>query len=566
MQATLDELGTPLSATTFVVVDLETTGSRPDRGAGITEIGAVKVCGGEVLAEFETLVDPGEPVPPFITLLTGISQAMVDSAPPVAAVLPDFLSFVGPDPTIVLVAHNAPFDIGFLKSACAAHDVDWPGYPVLDTLPLARRLVSRNEITNHKLATLAGFFGAADQPTHRALADARATAGVLHGLFERLGPYGVQTWEELRSFRSAPTPAQRGKRHLAEGLPQKPGVYVFEDAAGAALYVGKSTNLRKRVQSYFTASETRSRVREMVGLAERVTPIVCGTALEAEVRELRLITERSPTYNRRSRNAERLPWVELTRETFPRLSVVRRTDGDAHAYLGPFSSVREAELAREAVHQTFRIRQCTQRIKASRPVRACALAGMGRCGAPCEGAEDVEEYSAHTAAAAHAMSADVSPVVEALTAHIADLAGQLRYEEAAVHRDRLAAFVKGATRAQRLQAIATVAHLVAARPDGPDWELCVVRHGRLAGTARMPPGSDPHSFLKALVDTAETVAPGRGPAPRASAAETECVLRWLEGPLVRLLELEHDWASPLNGAQKYLGLTDWDRAAPFTQR
>ncbi|NYE48736.1 DNA polymerase-3 subunit epsilon [Spinactinospora alkalitolerans] len=556
VQGTLDDLGTPLSLTTFVIVDLETTGAKGD-GAGITEIGAVKVRGGEVLGEFATLVNPGAPIPPFITLLTGITQAMVAPAPPIEAVLPSFLEFAGLGGDTVLVAHNAPFDVGFLKAACAEHGHAWPGPPVVDTVPLARRLVTKEEVPNHKLGTLAGFFGVPDRPTHRALDDARATVGVLNGLLERLGSFGVQTLEELRGFRNAPTPAQRRKRHLADDLPDAPGVYVFEDAKGDALYVGKSGSLRKRVRSYFTASETRGRVREMLALAERVTPIVCGSALEAEVRELRLIAERKPPYNRRSRNPERAVWLKLTREAYPRLSVVREVRDDGAPYLGPFRSSREAEMAREALHQTFPLRQCTHRLgPGRRAVSACVLAQMGRCGAPCEGRESPADYDAHVSAAAEAMTTDASSVVRALTDHIFDLSAQLRYEEAALHRDRLAAFVRAAGRAQRLSALSRCAHLVAARRAGADWEMCVVRHGRLAAAGIMTPASDPHAYLRALVDSAETVEPGPGPTPRATAGEMECVLRWLDVPGTRLVELDGTWTCPANGAEKYRKLQE----------
>ncbi|MFD0803411.1 DEDD exonuclease domain-containing protein, partial [Streptomonospora algeriensis] len=391
VQGTLDDLGTPLSECTFVIVDLETTGTRAD-AAGITEIGAVKVCGGAVVGEFSTLVNPGVAIPPFITLLTGITQAMVAPAPTIDAVLPGFLEFAGLERGATLVAHNAPFDVGFLKAACAAHGYHWPAPQIVDTVALSRRLVNREEVPNHKLGTLAGFFGVPDQPTHRALDDARATVGVLHGLLERLGAFGVDTAEELRRFRSAPTAAQRSKRRVAEDVPEAPGVYVFTDAKGGALYVGKSTNLRRRVRSYFTGSEKRGRIREMAALVEGVTPIVCETGLEADVRELRLIAERKPPYNRRSRNPERAPWLKLTREVFPRLSIVRTVRDDGAPYLGPFRSAREAELAREALHQAFPLRQCTRRIAPEKPTAACVLAELGRCGAPCAGRETAEEY------------------------------------------------------------------------------------------------------------------------------------------------------------------------------
>ncbi|WP_067971264.1 DEDD exonuclease domain-containing protein [Nocardiopsis trehalosi] len=561
VQGTLDDLGTPLSQATFVVVDLETTGARA-AGAGITEIGAVKVRGGEVVGEFATLVNPGVPIPPSITLLTGITHAMVAPAPPIEAVLPAFLEFAGLDTGTVLVAHNAPFDVGFLRAACAEHGHAWPvGAPVVDTVPLARRLVTRDEVPNHKLHTLAVFFGVPDRPTHRALDDARATVGVLHGLFERLGAFGVDTVEELRSFRSAPTSAQRGKRHLAEGVPDAPGVYVFTDAKGDTLYVGKSRSLRRRVRSYFTAAETRGRIREMIALVEGVTPIVCATELEAEVRELRMIAGRKPPYNRRSRNPERVSWLKLTAEAFPRLSVVRAVRDDGAPYVGPFRSARDAELARDALHHAFPLRQCTHRFGPGRPVSACVLFELGRCGAPCEGRESPDDYGRHAAAARDAMTGDATAVVAAVTGHITELSAQLRFEEAATHRDRLAAFLTGAARAQRLTALAATGRLVAARRAGADWEVHVVRHGRLANSGVMTPASDPAAFVAALVATAETVEPGAGPAPRAAAQETECVLRWLDSPGVRLIEVGAPWTCPVNGAEKYRELTDWDRAA-----
>ena len=265
-QLTFDDLGPPLHEVTFVVVDLETDGGAPV-DAGITEIGAVKVCGGEVVGEFQTLVRIGRPLPPFIRALTGITDEMLFDAPPLSAALPAFLEFAR---GAVIVAHNAPYDVGFLRSACELHHLSWPDPPVLDTARLARHVLTRDEVPNAKLGSLARHFRSRVVPNHRALADARATVDVLHGLMERVGNLGVHSLTELQGYSSRVPEVRRRKRGLADGLPDGPGVYVFEDGQGAALYVGTSRSIRRRVRTYFTAAESRRRMNEMVGLAERV--------------------------------------------------------------------------------------------------------------------------------------------------------------------------------------------------------------------------------------------------------------------------------------------------------
>jgi len=572
VQGTFDELGTPLRETTFVVVDLETTGGSAHT-CDITEFGAVKVRGGEVLGEFQTLVNPAASIPPFIAVLTGITDQMVASAPDLAAVLPAFLEF---SRGAVLVAHNAPFDLGFLKAGCARLGLEWPGQESVDTARLARRVLTRDEAPDCKLATLARLFRADTAPCHRALADARATVDVLHGLLARVGGLGVHSLEELRTFSAQVSPQQRRKRHLADALPRLPGVYLFRDARGRVLYVGKSVDLRRRVRQYFTASETRTRMAEMVACAEQVDPVVCSTPLEAEVRELRLIAEHRPKYNRRSRFPERAVWVKLTVEAFPRLSLVRRVTGDGAAYLGPFGSARAAELAQAAAHEALPLRQCTKRISVRSPGSACVLHDLRRCGAPCLGAqgggEGREDYAVHAEAFRTAALSDPALVVAALTARTSALASAQRYEDAAAQRDRLATFVRAAARLQRLSSLTAVGQLVAARPtDDLGWELAVVRHGRLVAAGTIPPGAGPGPYVEALLATAETVLPGPGPLPAATAEEVECVLRWLEQPGTRLVRLEGTWASPARGAgghRAWLDATAAARAAatPFPDR
>jgi DNA polymerase III epsilon subunit family exonuclease len=199
-QSTFQDLGRQLIDTTFVVIDLETTGGAPHLGAAITEIGAVKVKAGHVIQEFNSFVNPEHPVPSYITELTGINDAMLAGAPTAYEIFPHLMEFLGDHQSTVLVAQNAPFDLSFLKYAASINKFTWPNFPVLDTAIIARKVLTRDEAPNCRLGTLAEFFGTSTTPNHRALDDARATVDVFHGLLERLGSLDIYTLEELLNF------------------------------------------------------------------------------------------------------------------------------------------------------------------------------------------------------------------------------------------------------------------------------------------------------------------------------------------------------------------------------
>jgi DNA polymerase-3 subunit epsilon len=547
-QLSFDEIGRPLRDVTFCVVDLETTGASVKAGCRITEIGAVKVRGGEVLGEFQTLVNPAEPIPAFISVLTGITDSMVASSPRIEQVLPQFLEFAA---GCVMVAHNAPFDMGFLRHACEEQHRPWPPFDVVDTAVIARRVVRRDEAPNCKLSSLATVFGATTTPNHRALADARATVDVLHGLIGRLGNLGVHTVEDLRTYTSRVTSAQRRKRHLAEHLHDGPGVYLFRDDRDRVLYVGTSKHVRTRVRGYFTAAETRSRMGQMVNLATRVEGIPCATPLEAHIREIRLIGLHKPSFNRRSRHPERLTWVKLTNEPWPRLSLVKRVLDDDADYLGPFRSRKAAEQALDALHAVFPLRQCTTRMAKKPSQSPCVLAEMGRCLAPCDQRVSLATYAETVEAVRTTLRACPSAVVEPIDERMRLLSAQERYEEASRFRDRLSAFLRGAARSQRLHALTRCPEIVAARKEGGQWQVHVIRHGRLAAAGVIPPGADAGLWVTGLSASAETVLPTFGPLPAACAEEAETLLRWLESEGVRLVHVEGDWTCPVRGAERH---------------
>lgn len=549
-QPSFDDLGQHLSQVSFCVVDLETTGGAKD--SEITEIGAVKVRGGEVEGEFQTLVRPRGVIPPMIQVLTGITNQMVSTAPGLPEAMGAFDEFSAGS---VMVAHNAGFDMGFLRRAYEQLGLTWRRPTVIDTVQLSRRVLLNGEVRNHKLATLAQHFHATTEPNHRALSDARATVDVLHGLLERVGNLRIDTLEDLREMLAQVSPERRAKRVWATAVPERAGVYWFvhegRDAQGdpkkEVLYVGKSVNLRRRVRSYFGAGETRARIHEMVQVATGVEFVPCETALEAEVRELRMIAGHAPRYNRRSRNQGKLHWLKLTQEAFPRLSVVRRVMDDQADYWGPFTRAESAREAALILQSTFGIRQCTARLSARKASPSCALAEMGRCVAPCELGEGAEQYGQAVEDLRRAWFFDVRPVLRSAQERLRRLVLEERFEEADEVTDRLVGFHRASVRFHRIRSFASCPEIVAAAPEGEGWAIHVIRYGRLAGaaTARTRQVREVSEELRQRAET--TLAPV-AQMPAGSYEEAERVASWLETPGVRLLSTIGDWAWPLHAA------------------
>jgi DNA polymerase III epsilon subunit family exonuclease len=292
VQRSFDDLGTPLSEVTFVVLDVETTGGSPATSS-LTEVAAARYRGGEMLGTYQTLVKPDERIPPFITALTGISDLMVADAPTIGAMLPSFLEFLG---GAVVVGHNVRFDLAFLNHALVSTGRDPLQNATVDTLALARRLVP-DMVPNCKLGTLAACLDLSHRPSHRALNDVLATGDLLHHLLERAGSFGILGLEELLDLPRLVGHPQAAKLRLTTRLPHQPGVYWFTDAAGHVLYVGKATDLQSRARSYFTG-DRRPKVGRLLRQLHAIQYRVCPGPLSAAVLEGRLIRAWSPPFNR----------------------------------------------------------------------------------------------------------------------------------------------------------------------------------------------------------------------------------------------------------------------------
>ena len=532
MQRSFDDLGTPLHDVTFCVIDIETTGGSAQDG-GITEIGAVKVRGGECLGTFQTMVNPGLLIPPTITMLTGITQAMVMQAPRIEAVLPALVEFTA---GTVLVGHNVRYDLGYLNLA-----LERGGYPrfsnqSVDTCALARRLV-RDEVPNIKLGTLASRFRLDHQPNHRALDDALATADLLHLLIGRAATLGVMGLDDLIALPKLGNHPQVTKLKFTNDLPRSPGVYLFTGPRDEILYVGKATNLRQRVRSYFSSDERR-KIGNMLRETQGVRHIVCGSTLEAAVTEVRLIHQHQPRYNRQSKDWRSYAYVKFSvGEAFPRLTVARAAADDGSLYLGPLPSTSAARHVIDAIHTVVPLRRCGTKLgPRSRPKSGlCTAAQLGVASCPCTGELNARAYGQHVATVLRALAGEADLLLSPLQERMEKLALLERFEEAADARDRAASLAHALKRQARIERLRNAGRMQIELPGGYHAEL-------IDGL-----------FMSSWHDTDQTPLPfpatsfAYGPLAKELADELWCISAWLEKEAhrIRLTHCDGAYVSPL---------------------
>jgi DNA polymerase-3 subunit epsilon len=440
----------------------------------------------------------------------------VAGAPPIEAVAPTLAEFLE---GTVFVAHNARFDFSFINTTLDRMGYDPLAGPPVCTAKLARRVVWP-DVPNVRLQTLAEYFRVSVKPNHRALPDAMACAEVLHRLLEAGGRLGILTLGDLHEAVRARSRPHFAKIRLTDHLPHAPGVYLFRGKDGRVLYVGKATDLRSRVKSYFYG-DSRKKVENLLAETAAVEGIPCGSELRALVLESRLIAGEGPKYNRRGKSWRRYAYLRVDLdEAFPRIRVVRDTKKrDGTAYLGPFPSTLRATLAKEALEDVFAIRRCTKPMRASTRFAPCALADLGRCTAPCDGRIAPERYGELVRALISSLSAP-DGLLEALERRMHRFAGEERFEEAATARDRLRAV------AEALSRLRTDAWLAKGRLTMSD------------------PNGDPIELDGGSLDGAE---PLSGPCPRERADELSAVRSWVVRHRPAIRDATEPPAEPIEG-------------------
>ena len=396
----MDLLEQPLAEAEFIAVDCETNG-RPGEECELTEVGAVLVGGGEVHDSFESLVAVERPLTRGVQRLTGISQAMLDAAPEPPGVLRELAGWLGGR---VLVAHSASFDRRVLRQACRRADVPWPDPPAICTLALARKFLPLQR--HRSLGVLAGALGIEVQALHRALPDAHTCGRILCALLPRLRAHASTVGEAIALL----TPSRRRLRrsavlprvHLGAGsedashlnfgeLPRDPGVYIFRDARGMPLYVGKSVSVASRARSHFAPAARRG---SWTAHAETVDYRATASELGALVLENRLIKRWNPAGNLRlAPRASRSVYVRCRLEDpYPVLEVARDPAPGHAVNVGPLERRRAALELVEQLDSLFGLRHCPRRLV--RREHPSAYGQMGRCLSPCLGDLDPNLYRA----------------------------------------------------------------------------------------------------------------------------------------------------------------------------
>ena len=423
----------------FIVVDVETTGSNPVDNR-LTEIAAVVMEGGEIVDEFSSLVNPHQFIPTFIANMTGISNEMAALAPEADEILPSIQKYLQ-IPNAVFVAHNVSFDWNFVKESLTRAGLKTPNIPRICTLKLSRRVLSGKVKKN--VGNLANYFSINLSDRHRAYGDARATAGILIELLERIEQeHDISTLDQLIKFQNRPAknfklPYRSFKKIEPQlrKLPETPGVYYFKDKRDNLLYVGKAKRLKRRVRSYFNQSSLSSgKISDLVKKVSRVEWTETGTELSALLLESSEIKKFRPPYNTMEKHYKRYPFLKLTTyEKYPVLELCREPQADGAEYFGPFRSNRLVRSILDIISAKFKLRKCSEFKINKKP---CLYFRIDKCYSPCTIDSTINQYSEEILKVKQFLSGIGDNLVSEFEDRMNEASESLDFEKAVEYRDQ----------------------------------------------------------------------------------------------------------------------------------
>lgn len=424
-------------------MDVETTGHDAEDHR-IMEIACVVIQGGEIVKEYSELINPHQFIPPFIEQMTGISNAMAATGAEAHEIMPTISEMLAM-PGAIFAAHNVSFDWNFIQRSLRRLNLSIPLIPQLCTCKLARRILPISLKKN--VGAVASHFGIEIKNRHRALGDAKATALFLLQFLESLEhEYDIETVDELlrfqnkriEQFHTPPAAIKRVESTLAE-MPEEPGIYKMLDKDQNILYIGKAKNLKERVRSYFQAgAQHPQKISRMVKQVHAIDHEVTGTELAALLLESKEIKRVKPQFNTASKKMRRFPFLRLSvNDPFPRLEWSPTILNDGAEYFGPFRSGTLAREVVETVYRSFGLRQCTEMLRPSVEKQPCFYHQIKRCGAPCAELQSREDYLQEVERARHFLSGSGGGLLERMEEEMVLEAEALRFENAAMLRNRL---------------------------------------------------------------------------------------------------------------------------------
>lgn len=371
----------------LAIVDLETTGTQPafDR---IIEVGVLKIKDGALIDKYSTLVDPERMISYHIASLTGITNKDLSGAPTFGDIKDDLFHLLE---GCVFVAHNARFDYGFLRREFEREGMDFSA-KCLCTARLSRKLFPHER--GHGLDSIMRRFGLSCQNRHRALDDAQVLRDFLDVLHNLLPASLLST--AIQELLKSPALPPHIDQAMVKALPDSPGVYVFYDADGGPLYVGKSVNIRNRVLSHFSSDHKSSKEMSLCQQVRDIKAIKTAGELGALLLESHLIKELYPIYNRRSLTSRKLVQVKraLTADNYLSAEIQPLNACSPPDVAGTLGIFRTPRRAREFLWSAIRDHGLCPRIMGlEKADGACFYTQLDICRGACTGAETPTSYN-----------------------------------------------------------------------------------------------------------------------------------------------------------------------------
>jgi len=424
----------PFEEAEYCVFDFETTGmsGRQDK---VIEIGMVKIVNGKIADTFSSFINPGRPIPYFITKLTGITNADVENAPFFDEVFTRMKDFIG---DAVLIAHNLSFDHSFLKHECANAELEFLNNEAICTLRLARKLYP--QFPSKSLGNLTKSLKIRHRNIHRGLGDSMATAKILLRMFPTLREeHNIDTVSDLVNFQNLPAstkPYRIIKKKLLDDfskIPNQPGVYFYKNTKDEIIYIGKAKSLKDRLNNYFSNNAIR-KAKDIVRKASGLEFHTTNSELTALIAEAELIKTHYPKQNKMLKKYPRSYFLKLTiTHNYPSVEVTSNFDFDGNDYYGPYPNRETANILKEIVDKTFQIRECS--LKEFNKGRRCYLADIERCLAPCVEKDVVNHYKNELLNINEFLCGNNQSAVDRLLTRMKELSAQQKFEEAAQIRD-----------------------------------------------------------------------------------------------------------------------------------